>query len=213
MLVLNVLSQYSFHTGNHRLSTVAMEPSYATIDESMSATLQGSEAAISDVLVTPDPQELHKSEAGEKGPTPVEMKAGLLAGSFSPFNFKKEFQMRHGINPEDADKPWHEHYQSWEVSTRSQTPVKEIRALNTKVSCLASPTGDIETLRTPGVARDQEYMERGMYAENILAFDARLLQDIISGCWSRQQMYGSTPNWYRHNATVGRSIQKISNTF
>ena len=36
-----------------------------------------------------------------------------------------------------------------------------------------------------------------MYAENILAFDARLLQDIISGRWSQQQMYGSTPSWYR----------------
>ena len=89
----------------HHLSTAAMEPSYATIDESMSVTLQGYEAAISDILVTPDPQELHKSEAGEKGPTPVEMKAGLPAGSFSPFNFVKEFQMRHGMNPEDADKP------------------------------------------------------------------------------------------------------------
>ena len=96
----------------HCLSTAAMEPSYATIDESMSATLQGSEAAISDILVTPDPRELHKSEAGEKGTTPVEMKAGLPAGSFSPFNFEKEFQMRHGMNPEDADKPWREHYQS-----------------------------------------------------------------------------------------------------
>ena len=36
-----------------------------------------------------------------------------------------------------------------------------------------------------------------MYAKNILAFDARLLQDIISGQWSQQQMYGSTPSWYR----------------
>ena len=27
------------------------------------------------------------------------------------FNFEKEFQMRHGMNPEDADKPWHEYYQ------------------------------------------------------------------------------------------------------
>ena len=103
----------------HHLSTAAMEPSYATIDESMSATLQGSEAVISDILVTQDPKELHKSEAGEKGPTPVEMKAGLLAGSFSPFDFEKEFQMRHGMSPEDADKPWRKHYQSREVSTRS----------------------------------------------------------------------------------------------
>ena len=73
------------------LSTAAMEPSYATIDESMSTTLQGSEAAISDILATQDLRELHKSEAGEKGPTPVEMKAGLPAGSFSPFDFEKEF--------------------------------------------------------------------------------------------------------------------------
>ena len=103
----------------HCFSTAAMEPSYATIDESMSASLQGSEAAISNILVTLDPRELHKSEAGEKGPTAVEMKAGLPAGSFSPFDFEKEFQMRHGMNPEDADKPWHEHYQPREVSTRS----------------------------------------------------------------------------------------------
>ena len=70
-------------------------------------------------------------------------------------------------------------------------------SVNTEVSPSTSPTRDIKTLRTPGVARDQEYIERGMYAENILAFDARLLQDIISGRWSRQQMYGSTPSWYR----------------
>ena len=101
------------------LSTAAMEPSYATIDESTSATLQGSEAAISNILVTQDLRELHKSEAGEKGSTPVEMKAGLLVGSFSPFDFEKEFQMRHGMSREDADKPWREHYQSQEVSTRS----------------------------------------------------------------------------------------------
>ena len=161
------------------LSTAAMEPSYATIDESMSATLQGSEAAISDILVTQDPRELHKSEAGEKGPTPVEMKAGLTAGSFSPFDFKKKFQMRHGMSPEDADKPWREHYQSQEVSTRSRTPDEEIGSVSTEVSHSASPTGDIETLRTPGVARDQEYTERGMYVENILAFDARLLQVLL----------------------------------
>ena len=47
------------------------------------------------------------------------------------------------------------------------------------------------------MARNQEFTERGMYAENILAFDARLLQDIISGWWSRQQMYGSTPGRYQ----------------
>ena len=158
----------------HRLSTAAMEPSYATIDESMSATLQGTEATISDILATQDPRNLNKLETGERSPTPVEMKAGLLAGSFSPFDFEKEFQMRHGMSPEDADKPQQGYQQFWASSAR-----------------------DIETLRTPGVARDQEYIERGMYAENVLAFDARLLQDIISGRWSRQQMYGSTPSWYR----------------
>ena len=47
------------------------------------------------------------------------------------------------------------------------------------------------------MVRNQEITERGMYVENILAFDARLLQDIISGWSSRQQMYGSTPGWYQ----------------
>ena len=95
----------------HRLSTAAMEPSYATIDGTMSATLQGSEAAISDILATQDPRKLNKSETGERGPTPVEMKAGLPAGSFSPFDFEKEFQMRHGMSPEDADKPQQSYHQ------------------------------------------------------------------------------------------------------
>ena len=78
----------------------------------MSAALQESEAAILDILATQDPRLVNKSEVGERGPTPVEMKAGLPAGSFSPFNFEKEFQMRHGTSPEDADKPWCEHHQS-----------------------------------------------------------------------------------------------------
>ena len=92
------------------------------------------------------------TEASEKSPTPVEMKVGLPAGSFSPFNFEREFQMRHGMSPEDGDKPWREHYQSREVSTRSRTPDEEIGSVSTEVSRSASPTGDIETLRTPGVA-------------------------------------------------------------
>ena len=96
----------------HHLSTAAMEPSYATIDESMSATLQGSEAVISDILATQDPRQVNKSEVGVRGPTPVEMKAGLPAGSFSPFNFEKEFWMRHGMSPEEADQPWHRYHQS-----------------------------------------------------------------------------------------------------
>ena len=64
---------------------------------------------------------------------------------------------------------------------RTRIPDEEIRSVGTEVSHSASLTGDIETLRTPGVARNLDVTERGMYAENILAFDARLLQDIISG--------------------------------
>ena len=63
----------------HHLSTAARESSYASIDETLSATLQGAEAAISDILSTPDPREIHKLETGEKNPTPVEMKASLPA--------------------------------------------------------------------------------------------------------------------------------------
>ena len=52
-------------------------------------------------------------------------------------------------------------------------------------------------IHTPGVAREEEYAERGPYTENVLTLDARLLQDIISGRWSRQQLYGTIPGWYR----------------
>ena len=95
----------------HHLSMAAMKPPYATIEESMSTTLQGSEAAISDILATQDLRKLNKSGTGERGPAPVEMKAGLPTGSFSPFDFEKEFQMRHGVSPEDADKPWQSYHQ------------------------------------------------------------------------------------------------------
>ena len=54
----------------------------------------------------------------------------------------------------------------------------------------------MEILRTPGLTRDQEYAERGTYTKNILALDTRLLQDIISGRWTRQQLYGPISNWY-----------------
>ena len=141
------------------LSMAAMEPPFATIDKSMSTTLQGSEAAISDILVTQDPRKLNKSETGESGPTPVEMKAGLPAGSFSPFNFEKEFQMRHGVSPEDANKPRQSYHKFWASSARSRTSDLEIESVNTKVSPSTSPTRDIETLGTPGVTRDQEYVE------------------------------------------------------
>ena len=156
----------------HHLSTAAREPSYASIDETLSVTLQGSEAAISDILLTPDLREIHKLDTGEKSPTPVEMKASLPAGSFSPFNFEKEFHMRHGMNPEDADKPWHEHYQPQGILLRTRILDDERRSVGTEISHAASLTEDIETLITPGVARNLNVTESGMYAENILAFDA-----------------------------------------
>ena len=55
----------------------------------------------------------------------------------------------------------------------------------------------MEVIHTPGIAREKEYAERGPYTVNVLTLDARLLQDIISGRWSRQQLYGATPSWYR----------------
>ena len=118
----------------HRLSTAAREPTYASIDETLSATLQGSEAAISDILSTPDPREIHKLETGEKSPTPVEMKASLPAGSFSPFDFEKEFHMRHGMNPEDADKPWCEYYQPQGMLRRTRIPDEERRSVDNESS-------------------------------------------------------------------------------
>ena len=42
-------------------------------------------------------------------------------------------------------------------------------------------------------------MQREMYAGNVLALDTRLLKDIISGRWTEQQLYESTPSWYRDN--------------
>ena len=50
-----------------------------------------------------------------------------------------------------------------------------------EVSSPALPTRSMEIIRTPGVAREQEYVEREMYAGNVLNLDTRLLQDIISG--------------------------------
>ena len=64
-----------------------MEPTYTTIDETMTAMTGGSEAIISDILSTQDPRELTLSEVSEKRPALSEMRAGLLAGSFSPFDF------------------------------------------------------------------------------------------------------------------------------
>ena len=63
----------------------------------------------------------------------------------------------------------------------------------------------MEIIRTPGVTRDQDSAEKRAYAENIVTLDTRLLQDIISGRWTRQQLCEPTPNWYCdsfHNVTL-----------
>ena len=91
-------------------------PTYATIDEPMTATTGGSEAVISDILATQDPRELALSEVGERRPASSKMRAGLLAGSFNPFDFNKEFQSRHGVRPENTAKPWHSHHSMRESS-------------------------------------------------------------------------------------------------
>ena len=69
-----------------------MEPTYTAIEEPIMAMTEGSEAVISDILATWDPQELTLSETGERGPAPLEMKTGLPAGSFSLFDFERELQ-------------------------------------------------------------------------------------------------------------------------
>ena len=99
-----------------------MEPTYTTIEEPITTMTEGSEAVISDILATQDPRELTLLETGERGPGPLEMRAGLPAGSFSPFDFDKEFQTRHGVRPEDADKSWHNHHLSRGSSIMTMSP-------------------------------------------------------------------------------------------
>ena len=74
---------------------------------------------------------------------------------------------------------------------------QETRLPRTEVPFSTTSTRGMEVIRTPGVARDQEYAERETYAGNTVALDTRLLQDILSGSWSRQQLYGPMPSWYR----------------
>ena len=75
------------------LSEVTMEPTYTTIEEPITTVTEGSEAVICDILATRDPRELTLSETGERGPAPLEMRAGLPAGSFSPFDLKENFRL------------------------------------------------------------------------------------------------------------------------
>ena len=60
----------------------------------------------------------------------------------------------------------------------------------------------MKIVRTTGVTRDQECAEKRAYTENIITLDARLLQDIISGRWTRQQLYEPTPTWYHEAASI-----------
>ena len=109
-----------------RLYQVTMEPTYTTIEEPIMTMTEGSEAVISDILATRDPRELTLPETSEKGPAPLEMRAGLPAGSFSPFDFEREFQMRHGVKPKDADKSWQSHYTPRESSLLTVSSDQEI---------------------------------------------------------------------------------------
>ena len=96
-------------------------------------------------------------ETGERGPAPLEMRAGLPAGSFGPFDFDKEFQNRHRVRPQDADKSWHYCHLSRGSSIVTMSPDQEIGPSRTEVPFPTSPTRGMEILRTPGVTTDQHY--------------------------------------------------------
>ena len=138
-----------------RLSQITMELTYTTIEEPIMTMTKGSEAVISDTLATRDPREFTLPETGEKGPAPLEMRAGLPAGFFSPFDFEREFQTRHGVKPEDADKSWQSHYTSRESSMLTVSSDQEVGPQQTKAPSPTSPTRSMEIIRAPGVTRDQ----------------------------------------------------------
>ena len=92
-----------------------------------------------------------------------------------------------------------------ESSMLTGSPDRKVGPPQTKAPSPTSPTRGMEIIRTPGVTTDQDSTEKKAYTENIITLDARLLQDIISGRWTRQQLYEPTPNWYRdsfHSITV-----------
>ena len=127
---------------------------------------EGSGAVISDIQATRDPRELTLSETDERGPTPLEMRAGLPAGSYSPLDFEREFQTRHGVKPEDADKSWHSHYSSRGSSMVVGFSDREIRPPRTEAPSPTSPTRDMEIIRTPGVTRDQKCAEKSLHRKH-----------------------------------------------
>ena len=110
----------------HHLSEATMEPTYTTIEEPIITMTEGSDTVISDILATLDPRELTLLETGDRGLLPLEMRAGLPAGSFSPFDFDKEFQARHGVRPEDADQSRHNHNLLRGSSIMTVSPDQEI---------------------------------------------------------------------------------------
>ena len=172
---------------------------YTTMEEQQKVGARGSDVAISDILSTQDPRELTMSTLEEHRPVPTQMSAGLPEGSFSPFDFDTEFRARHGIRSEDVNRPWHSGRSS--VASDLHQPLSDDRATSrlTNISSLtpASPTRGLEVSRTPRVTRKDEYAEGNQYSENVFSLDARLLQEILSGRWSQQYLYGGAHDWYR----------------
>ena len=172
---------------------------YMTIEEQQKVGARGSDVAISDILSTQDPRELTMSALGEHRPVPTQMSAGLPEGAFSLFDFDTEFRARHGIKSEEVNQPWHSRRSS--VASDLHHPLSDDGTTSrlTNISSLtpASPTRGLEVIRTPRVTREDEYAEGNQYSENVFSLDARLLQEILSGRWSQQYLYGGAHGWYR----------------
>ena len=89
----------------------------------------------------------------------MEMRANLPIGPFSPFDFEREFQTRHGVRPEDADKSRQISHSTRESTISTASPDQETRTPRTGVPFSTTSTRDVEIIRTPGAAKDQEYIE------------------------------------------------------
>ena len=128
------------------LSQVRVEPTYAAIDEPTTVMTGGSEAKTSDILSMQDPREFTLSEVGERRTVPVEMRAGLPAGSFSPFDFDREFQARHGVRPEYANRSWHSHQSLRESSIITNPHEQEEESQHPGIPPSTSPTRSMEVI-------------------------------------------------------------------
>ena len=69
-------------------------------------------------------------------------------------------------------------------------------SLRSEISPSTTSSKAMEVIKTPRVAGEQEHVEKETYASNTITLDAKLLQDIFSGSWARQQLNGSTPDWH-----------------